>query len=70
MSDFGLGDDITSESKRDAALKWHFGTYYFLPQRPEPIELLANPPFATGTEYQPASGTGAFVAKAAKDLKP
>jgi hypothetical protein len=44
------------------------GTYYFLPERPEPVELLANPPYATGTEYQPASGTGAFLIDAAKRL--
>jgi hypothetical protein len=42
------------------------GAYYFLPERPKPVELLANPPYATGIEYQPASGTGAFLAKAAE----
>jgi hypothetical protein len=40
------------------------GTYYFIPKRPEPVELLANPPYAKGTEYEPACGTGAFLVKA------
>jgi type I restriction-modification system DNA methylase subunit len=40
------------------------GAYYYQPERPEPVDLLANPPYATGTEYQPASGTGAFLVDA------
>jgi hypothetical protein len=40
------------------------GTYYFQPERPQPVELLANPPYATGTEYRPASGTGALLVDA------
>jgi hypothetical protein len=40
------------------------GAYYFLPERPKPVELLANPPYATGTEYEPACGTGASLVKA------
>jgi hypothetical protein len=44
------------------------GTYYFIPERPERVELLANPPYATGTEYEPACGTGAFLVDAAKQL--
>jgi hypothetical protein len=42
------------------------GTYYFVPERPEPVELLANPPYATGTEYEPACGTGAYLVHAAE----
>lgn len=45
------------------------GTYYFIPERPEPVDLLANPPYATGTEYQPACGTGAFLVKASEDVR-
>jgi type I restriction-modification system DNA methylase subunit len=44
------------------------GAYYFQPERPEPVELLANPPYATGTEYAPACGTGTFLVKAAEAL--
>jgi type I restriction-modification system DNA methylase subunit len=33
-------------------------------ERVEFTRLLANPPYATGTEYEPASGTGAFLADA------
>jgi type I restriction-modification system DNA methylase subunit len=44
------------------------GTYYFVPKRVEPVELLANPPYATGTKYVPACGTGAFLVEAAKQL--
>jgi hypothetical protein len=46
------------------------GTYYFMPERPEPVELLANPPYATGTDYEPACGTGAFLVEAEKHLTP
>jgi hypothetical protein len=45
------------------------GTYYFLPERPKPVDLLANPPYATGTEYEPACGTGAFLVKAAEEVR-
>jgi type I restriction-modification system DNA methylase subunit len=40
------------------------GAYYFQEQRPEPADLLAVPPFEVGVEYQPACGTGAFLAHA------
>jgi len=46
------------------------GTYYFIPERPERVELLANPPYATGREYEPACGTGAFLVDAEKHLTP
>jgi hypothetical protein len=46
------------------------GTYYFVPHRPKPVELLANPPYAAGTDYEPACGTGAFLVEAAKHLTP
>jgi hypothetical protein len=45
------------------------GTYYFIPERPERVDLLANPPYATGTEYEPACGTGAFLVKAAEEVR-
>jgi type I restriction-modification system DNA methylase subunit len=45
------------------------GAYYCQPERPEPVELLANPPYATGTEYEPACGTGAFLVKAAEEVR-
>jgi len=44
------------------------GAYYFEPERPEPVELLANPPYAIGTEYELACGTGAFLVKAAEEV--
>jgi hypothetical protein len=40
------------------------GAYYYQPERPEPVDLLANPPCATGTEYEPACHTGASLVKA------
>jgi type I restriction-modification system DNA methylase subunit len=40
------------------------GAYCFQEQRPEPADLLANPPFEVGVEHQPACGTGAFLADA------
>lgn len=43
------------------------GTYYYQPEKPQPVELLANPPYATGKDYDPACGTGAWLAKAAKE---
>ncbi len=42
------------------------GAYYYQPDRPEPADLLANPPYATGTEYQPACGTGDFLVRASE----
>jgi len=45
------------------------GTYYFVPERREPVELLSNPPYATGTEYEPACGTGAFLVKTAEEVR-
>lgn len=43
------------------------GTYYYQPEKPKPVELLANPPYATGKDYEPACGTGAWLAEAAKE---
>jgi hypothetical protein len=68
MTDFGLGDDIVNEDRREAALALHFGTYYFLPEKPQPLELLANPPYATSKDYEPACGTGAWLAKAVERI--
>jgi hypothetical protein len=45
------------------------GAYYYQPERPEPVDLLANPPYETGSEYEPACGTGAFLVKAAEDVR-
>jgi hypothetical protein len=45
------------------------GAYYYQPERPKPVDLLANPPYATGTEYEPACGTGAFLVKAAEETR-
>jgi type I restriction-modification system DNA methylase subunit len=42
------------------------GTYYFLTDRPATVDLLANPPFETGKDYEPACGTGAFLVYAAE----
>jgi len=42
------------------------GTYYFIPERAEPVDVLANPPYETGTKYEPACGTGAFLVKASE----
>jgi hypothetical protein len=61
MTDFGLGDDIVNEDKREAALAWHFGTHYYQPKKPQPVELLASPPYAAGKDYESACGTGAWL---------
>jgi hypothetical protein len=51
MTEFGLGDDIVNDDKREAALALHFGTEYLKPQKPQPaVELLANPPYAAGKD--------------------
>ena len=42
------------------------GTWYYQPEKPQPVELLVNPPYATATEYDAACGTGAFLVEAAK----
>jgi hypothetical protein len=44
------------------------GTYYYQPDKPQPAGLLANPPYASGTEYQPACGTGAFLVQAKDEV--
>lgn len=64
MSDFGLGDEIVNEDRRKAALALHFGTYYYLPEKPQPLELLANPPYATSKDYEPVCGSGSWLAEA------
>jgi hypothetical protein len=43
------------------------GTYYYQPEKPQPVELLANPPYATGKDYEPACGTGAWLVHATKE---
>ena len=45
------------------------GTYYFQPEKPAPVDLLANPPYATGTDYDAACGTGSFLVDAAKAVE-
>lgn len=45
------------------------GTYYYQPEKPQPVELLANPPYATGKDYEPACGTGAWLVEAAKKVE-
>jgi type I restriction-modification system DNA methylase subunit len=45
------------------------GAYYYMPEQPKPVDLLANPPYATVTEYEPACGTGAFLVKAAEEVR-
>lgn len=44
------------------------GAYYYLPDKPEPVDLLANPPYATGRDYDAVCGSGAFLAEAAKRI--
>jgi hypothetical protein len=44
------------------------GTYYYQPEKPQPLELLANPPYATGKDYEPACGTGAWLVQAAERI--
>ena len=44
------------------------GTWYYQPEKPQPVELLVNPPYATGTEYDAAYGTGSFLVEAAKGI--
>jgi hypothetical protein len=43
------------------------GAYYYLPEKPQPLKLLANPPYATGKDYEPACGTGAWLVHATKE---
>jgi type I restriction-modification system DNA methylase subunit len=40
-------------------------TYYYQPEKPQPVDLLTNPPFDSGKDYEPACGTGAFLVQAA-----
>lgn len=47
----------------------HAGTYYYQPEKPQPVELLANPPYATGTNYDAACGSGAWLVEAAKEVE-
>lgn len=44
-------------------------TYYFQPDKPAKPDLLANPPYATGKDYDPACGTGAFLVEAERTVK-
>jgi hypothetical protein len=44
------------------------GTYYYQPEKPQPVELLVNPPYASGTEYDASCGTGAFLVEAEKRI--
>jgi hypothetical protein len=45
------------------------GTYYFQPERPQPADLLSNPPFRVGTAYEPSCGTGSFLTQAAEEVQ-
>ena len=69
MTDFGLGDEVISEEKRAAAVRWHFGTYYYQPERPTPADLLTNPPYQTGRDYDAACGSGAWIVEATKEAE-
>lgn len=44
------------------------GTYYYQPDRPEPADLLTSPPYQTGTDYDAACGSGAFLVQATDRL--
>lgn len=44
------------------------GTYYYQPEEPQPAELLVNPPYATGTDYDAVCGSGVFLVDAAKGV--
>jgi len=44
------------------------GAYYYQPDKPQPVELLANPPYATGKDYDAACGSGAWLAEAAERI--
>ena len=44
------------------------GTYYHQPEKPQPVDLLANPHYATGKDYDVACGSGAWLAEAAKQI--
>ena len=46
----------------------HIGTYYYLPEKPQPVELLANPPYAMGKDYDAACGSGAWLVEAAERI--
>ena len=41
------------------------GSWYPPAAKPQPADLLANPPFDTCKDYEPACGTGAFLVQAA-----
>lgn len=45
------------------------GTYYYQPEKPQPVELLVNPPYATGKDYDAACGSGSFLVEAADAIK-
>ena len=45
------------------------GTYYYQPDKPQPADLLVNPPFECDRGHQPACGTGAFLVKAAEAIE-
>lgn len=45
------------------------GAYYYLPEKPHPVEFLANPPYTTGTDYDAACGSGAWLVEAAKEVE-
>lgn len=44
------------------------GAYCYLPEKPQPVELLASPPCATGTDYDAACGSGAWLVEAAERI--
>ena len=69
MTDFGLGDEVTNEDKRQAAIRWHFGTYYYQPEKPQTADLLTNPPYQTGTDYDAACGSGDWLVEATKAVE-
>ncbi len=44
------------------------GTYYYQPEKPQPADLLTNPPYQTGRDYDAACGSGAWIVEATKRI--
>jgi len=55
-------DGCSQSSVRRSLAK---GMYYYQPDKPQPADLLQNPPIHAGREYEPACGTGTFLTHAA-----
>jgi hypothetical protein len=45
------------------------GTYYYQPEKPQPPDLLTNPPYQTGRDYDAACGSGDWLVEATKAVE-